>query len=235
MSAIATRGPLAVPPSPAPPKKCRIRRRRQAQSTANRNAGIIPAAPLTQDERWANQSAAGHAGATHTQPEDSDPTSTMRTAVYPPSRIVGNSWTNENSPFQIGLESSRIPGLYKPAVPDPQQDTQAGTLRVKNSGSGTSSPPYLLPRAGNVYPLLPRAHRPDTIVTVDAALPNPAAFQRQIQPPTVVDIGSPVQPQMSSAPRRRASQKPSRKRRRNRSTAIFRPGKRSPPRGHWCD
>ena len=141
MSAIATRGPLAVPPSPAPPKKCRIRRRRQAQRAANRNSGIIPATPLTQDERWANHSAAGHAGATPTQPEDIDPTSTMRTAVYPPSRIVGNSGANENSSFQIGLESSRIPGLYKPAVPDPQQDTQAGTLRVKNSGSGTSSPP----------------------------------------------------------------------------------------------
>ena len=186
----------------------------------------------------------------------------MRTAVYPPSRIVGNSWTNENLPFQIGLESSSIPGLYKPAVPDQQQDTQAGTLRVKNSGSGTSSPPYLLPytkpfsgrpsgsimtgptreagealRSGSgiVYPLLPRAHRPDTSVTVDAALPEPAAFQRQDHPPTVVEIGSPIQPQTPPAARRCASKMPSRKRRRNRSTAVFRPAKRSPPRGHWCD
>ena len=103
MSATATRSPLAVPLSPAPPKKCRIRRRRQAQRAANRNSGIIPAAPLTQDERWANQRAAGHAEATQTQPEGSDPTSTRRTAVYPPCRIVGNSGTNENSPFQIGL------------------------------------------------------------------------------------------------------------------------------------
>ena len=140
MSATATRSPLAVPLSPAPPKKCRIRRRRRAQRAANRNSGIIPAAPLTQDELWANQRAAGHAGATHAQPEGSDPTSTMRTAVYPPSRIVGNSGTNENSPFQIGLDSSRNPGLYKPTLPVTQQDTQAGTLRVKNSGSGTSSP-----------------------------------------------------------------------------------------------
>ena len=135
----------------------------------------------------------------------------MQTAVYPPSRIVGNSWTNGNSPFQIGLESSRNPGLYKPAVPDHQQDTQAGTLRVKNSGSGTSSPPYLLP-----YPQ-PFSGRPSVSImtgptresgealrsgsgifapaaaaffiaqmhkiTVDAALPEPAAFQRQIQPP----------------------------------------------------
>ena len=175
----------------------------------------------------------------------------MRRAVYPPSRIVGNPSTNENSPFQIGLESSRIPGLYKPAVPDQQQDTHARTFRANVSGSGTSSPPYLLPytkpfsgrpagssmtsptrEAGEtlrtgfriVYTLQPCFHRPDTRIAVDAALPEPAAFQRQIQPPTVVDIGSPVQPQTSSTPRRR-----------NRSTAVFRPAKRSPPRGHWCD
>ena len=262
VSAIATHGSLPAPPSSAPPKKRRIRRRRQAQRAANRNAGIISTAPLTQDERWTNQSAAGHAGATHTQPEDIDPTSTMRTAVYSPFRIVGNPSTNENSPFQIGLESSRIPGLYKPAVPDHQQDTHARTFRANSSGSGTSSPPYLLPYTkpfsgrpagssmtsptreagetlrtgfGIVYPLQPRFHRPDTRIAVDAALPEPAAFQRQIQPPTVVDIGSPVQPQASSTPRRRASRKPSRKRRRNHSTVVFRPAKRSPPRGHWCD
>ena len=119
--------------------------------------------------------------------------------MYPPSRIVGDSSANENSPFQLGLESSRIPGLYKPAVPGQQQDTPARTFRVKNSGSGTSSPLYLLPctkpfsgrptgssitgptreagealRSGSgiVYPLLPRAHRPDTSVTVDAAIPG---------------------------------------------------------------
>ena len=206
MSATATRKPLAVPLSPAPPKKCRIRRRRQAKRAANRNSGIVPAAPLTQDERCANQRAAVPAGAMQPLPENRDSTSARRTAVYPPSRIVGDSLTNENSPFQIGLESSRIPGLYKPAVPDQQQDTQAGTLRVKNSGSGTSSPPYLLPRAGTsgiVYPLMPHAHCPDTSVTVDAALPEPAAFQRQIQPPTVVEIGSPVPRQTSPTLRRR--------------------------------
>ena len=183
VSAIATRGSSEAPLSPAPPKKCRIRRRKQARRAANRNSGAIPTAPVTPDERWANQRAADNAGATQPQPEDSDPTSTRRTAVYPPSRIVGDSTANENSPFQLGLESSRFPGL-KPAVPDQQQDTTARTLRVKNSGSGISSPPYLLPytkpfsgrpagslmtgptreawetlrsRSGIVYPLLPRA------------------------------------------------------------------------------
>ena len=262
VSAIATRGSSTAPLSSAPPKKCRIRRRRQARRAANRNSRDISAAPLTQDARWANQRASVPAGATQTQPENSDPTSTRRTAVYPPSRIVGDSSTNENSPFQLGLESSRFPGLYKPAVPDQQQDTQARTFRVKNSGSGTSSPPYLLPytkpfsgrlseaaitgptreagetlRSGSgiVYSLQQSAHRPDTRVIVDAALPEPAAFQRQDLPPTVVEIGSPSQPQMPPAARRRASRKPSRKRQRNLSTAVFRPAKRSPSRGHWCD
>ena len=87
MSAIATCGPPAAPLSPAPPKKCRIRRRRQAKRAANRNSGIISAVPLTPDARWANQRTAGQAGATPPQPEDSDPTSTRRTAVYPPSRL----------------------------------------------------------------------------------------------------------------------------------------------------
>ena len=198
VSAIATRGSSAAPLSPAPPKKRRIRRRRQARRAANRNSGDVSATPLTPDACWANQRAAGPAGATQTQPEDSDPTSTRRTAVYLPSRIVGDSSANENSPFQLGLEYSRIPGLYKPAVPDQQQDTPARTFQVKNSGSGTSSPLYLLPytkpfsgrpsgssmtgptreagealRSGSgiVYPLLQRAHRPDTSITVDAALP----------------------------------------------------------------
>ena len=177
-------------------------------------------------------------------------------------RIVDDSTDNENSPFKLGLESSKIPGLYKTAIPDQQQDTPARTSRVKNSGSGISSPPYLLPytkpfsgrtagssmtspkqeagealrsRSGIVYPLLPRAHRPDTSVTVDTALPEPAAFQRQDLPPTVVEIGSPSQPQTPPASRRRASRKPSRKCRRNLSTAVFRPAKRSSSRGHWCD
>ena len=182
--------------------------------------------------------------------------------MYPPSRIVGKPAANENSPFHLGLELGGFPGLYKPAVPDQQQDTTARTLRVKNSGSVISSPPYLQPytkpfsgrpagshmtsptreaggalrpRSGIVYPLLPRAQCPDTNVVVDAALPEPAAVRRQDLPPTIVEIGSTIQPQTPPAARRRASRKPSRKRRRNRSTAVFRPSKRSPPRGHWCD
>ena len=261
-SAIATRGSTGAPLTPSLPKKYRRRRRRQARRAANRNSAASSATPMTLDERWANQRAACHAGVTQPQLEGSDPTSSKRTALYPPSRIVGNPAANEHSPFQLGLESSRFPGLYKPAIPDQQQDTPARTLRVKNSGSGISSPPYLLPytkpfsgrpagssmtsptreagealrsRSGIVYPLLPHAHRPDTRVVVDAALPEPAAVQRQELPPTVVEIGGTSQPQTSPSVRRLASRKPSRKRRRNRSAGVYLPTKSLPPQGHWCD
>ena len=74
-----------------------------------------------------------------------------------------------------------------------------------------------------MYPLLPRAQRPDTSVSIEAALPEAAAVGRQALPPTVVDIGSPSQPQPAPSTRRRANRKPSLKRRRNRSTGVFRP------------
>ena len=172
------------------------------------------------------------------------------------------SATNRNSAFHLGLERCKIPGLYKPAFPDLRQDLTAGTLGVNNSGSSLSSPPHLHPytkpfsgrparpymtcptreagealreRSGNVYPLLPHAQRPDTSVAIDTALPEAAAVGRQALPPTVVDIGTTSQPQPQPSTRRRASRKPSRKRRRNLSTGVFRPPKRSPPHGHWCD
>ena len=143
-SAIATRGSSGAPLTPSLPKKCRRRRRRQARRAANRNAASSSAAPVTPDERWANQRP-GRPGATQPLLEDSDPTSRMWTAEYPHSRIVGNSAANENSPFHLGLESGEFPGLYKPAVPDQSQDSTARPFRVRNSGSGISSPPYLQP------------------------------------------------------------------------------------------
>ena len=231
-SAIATSGSSGAPLTPSLPKKCRRRRRRQARRAANQNRPSSSAAPVTPDERWTNERT-GRSGATQPLLEDSDPTSRMRTAVYPHSQIVAQPPISTARPF-----------------------------RVKNSGSGISSPPYLQPytkpfsgrparpymtcptreargalrsRSGIVYPLLPRAQHPDTNVAIDAALPEPAAVGRQELPPTVVEIGSTSQPQTAPSVRRRASRKPSRKRRRNRSAGVFRPSKRSPPQGHWCD
>ena len=170
--------------------------------------------------------------------------------------------TNRNAAFQFGLDRCRFPGLYKPALPDPSQDLTANPSRVNNSGSGLSSPSLLQPctkpfsgrparpqmtcptreageaireRPGVVYPLLPRAQRPDTLVVIEAALPEAAALDCRAQPPTVVEIGDTSLPQQASSPRRCASRRQSHKRRRNRSTGVYRQPKRSPPHGRWCE
>ena len=170
--------------------------------------------------------------------------------------------TNRNAAFQFGLDRCRFPGLYEPALPDPSQDLTANPSRVNNSGSGLSSPsllqPYTKPfsgrparpqmtcptretgeaireRPGVVYPLLPCAQRPDTRVVIEAALPEAAALDRRAQPPTVAEIGDTSLLQRASSPRRRASRRQSRKCRRNRSTGVYRPPKRSPPHGCWCE
>ena len=180
-----------------------VRERERERERESRNNSFI------QDTRWANQRAvvpgipAVPVRVTQPLPETSDPTSTMRTAVYPHSRIVGDSPTNENSPFQIGLESSRFPGLYKPAVPAQQQDTWTNNLRARSSGIGPPSPSKDLrarssgtgPRAGIVYPLQPRGRRPDVHITVEADLPEPAALLR----PDLPISESPVQPQEAPA------------------------------------
>ena len=146
--------------------------------------------------------------------------------------------TNINSAFPFGLERCEFPGLYKPALPDLRQDLNTIPIIVNNSGSGFSSPSLLQPctkpfsgrparpqmtcpkreageaireRTRIVYPLLPRAQRPDTKVAIEAALLEAAALGRQAQPPTVVDIGDTSQPQRAPSPRRRASRRPSRK------------------------
>ena len=123
---------------------------------------------------------------------------------------------NENSAFQFGLDHCGIPGVYKPTQPDPRQDLTATLTRDNISGFGLSSPSLLQPctkpfsglpstrsmtsptrkagdaireRPGIVYPLLPRAARPDTQVVIEAALPEAAALDRRAQPPTVLEIG----------------------------------------------
>ena len=146
-SAITASAPSGAPLTPSLPKKCRRRRRRQARRAANQNKAPSSAAPVTPDERWANERT-GRSGATQPLLEDSDSTSRMRTAVYPHSQIVAQppiSAANENLPFHLGLELGEFPGLYKSADPDPKQDSTARPFRVKNSGSGISSPPYLQP------------------------------------------------------------------------------------------
>ena len=84
-------------------------------------------------------------------------------------------------------------------------------------------------KPGVVFPLLPRTQRPDTQVVIEAALPEAAVADRRAQLPTVVEIDDTSLPQRASSPRRRMSRRQSRKRRRNCSTGVYRPPKRSLP------
>ena len=95
-------------------------------------------------------------------------------------------------------------------------------------------------RSGIVYPL-PQAARPDTRLEIDAALPEAAALHRAERPPAIVDIPEPGQleetrcPESSHRSGSRSPRRHTRKRPRNRSSGVYRPKKRSPHRGHWCE
>ena len=123
-SAIDTSAPSGAPLASPLPRKCRRRRRRKAHRAANENTAPRSAAPVTPDERWANQNAGFQRAAQH-QPEASDPTQMKSAAVCKDPSIHSHpftqppiSVTNRNSAFPFGLERCNIPGLYKPAFPD---------------------------------------------------------------------------------------------------------------------
>ena len=215
------------------PKKSRRRRKRRNRRSANENSAPRSATPVTPDERWANRNSAFQRATRH-QSEASDPTQMMSTPVYQEQSFHSSHLPppNRNAAFQFGLDRCRFPGLYKPAHPDPRQDLTATPSRVNNSGSGFSShsllKPYTKPfsgrparpqmtcttreageaireRPGVVFPLQPRAQRPDTRVVIEAALPEAAVLDRRAQPPTVVEIGDTSLPLLASSPRRHAS------------------------------
>ena len=227
--------------SSLPPKRKRDRkhtRERRAREREERGEAF------NHDARWASQRSGDPSSssvlAQVTQPglQDSDPISAMRPAVYYPSRSVGNPLTNENSPLPIDLESGEFSGLrsglYKPADPTPQHDTWAFSPAAHSSDKGPPSPTRTLAasssdsrtRTGIVYPLQPRSRRPDICIEVEASLPEPAALLRP-------ELRQPTREAPTSLPR--THKRHSRKRRHQRSTALYRPAKRSPPRGHWCD
>ena len=228
--------------SSLPPKRKRDRKHRRewrVRERENKHETVI------HDARWDNESSLVPASSsvpvrvTQSDPQDSDPISSMRTAVYPPLESVGNSAANGNSPFQIGRESREFPGLYKPTAPAPEQDTWAFSSAANSSEIGPPSPTRTSAanssdsrtRTGIVYPLQPRSRRPDVCIEVEASLPEPAALLR----PDLRQPEGHAQPQEAHAHLLRTFRRLSRKRRRNHSTAVFRPAKRSPPRGHWCD
>ena len=219
------------------PKKKRNRYYRRAIERAERGE------MFNHDARWVTQSSGAPSSTlvpdrlTQSGLLHSDPISAMRPAVYPPVTLEGRPTANDNSPFhfdqELGESAGLLPGLYKPAVPDPQHDTWTSSFRANSLEAGPPSPPRtseassssFRPRTGIVFPLQPRQRRPDTYINVEAAaLPESAALQRD-DPPLSREVPTDLT---------RPVQRPGRKRRRKHSSALYRPAKRSPPRGRWC-
>ena len=254
-----------TPPSEAHlklPRRSRRRRRRKktAAATANDNSApcttdvTAPAEPTANDNsaRWPSSKARQSMRSTPVEHPQSFTSSPLSQLPIPAA--------NQNAERASRQDHSEILRLYKPAPTDPRKDLTATQPRVNSLGFGLSSPapkqPYTKPfsglpsrpkltspyreagetyggRPGIVYPLLPRATRPDTRLLIDAAvLPESAALGRQSRLPTVLDIGETVQKE--NQPPSQSRRQPH-KRRRNRSTGIYRPSKSSPSRGRWCD
>ena len=123
-------------------------------------------------------------------------------------------------------DAGESPGLYKPADPASQHHTWTYSSIANSLETGPPSPPRTSEasssssrtRTGIVYPLQPRQRRPDVHIDVEAA-PQRDDPLPSLEVPT--DLTRPAQ-QLG------------RKRRRKRSSALYRPAKRSPPRGRWC-
>ena len=214
------------------PKKSRRRRRRRNRRSANQNSAppVTPDERWANKNSASQRATQPQSAASDPSQMMSTPVyqhQSFHSSHLPQPPVPA---ANRNSAFQFGLDRCRFPGLYKPAHPDPRQDLTATLTRVNNSGSGFSSPSLLQPctkpfsglparqqmtcpkreageatreRPGVVYPLLPRAQRPDTRVVIEASLPEAAALDRRAQPPTVLEIGDTSLPQQASSPRRR--------------------------------
>ena len=180
-----------------PSKKKRINFNRRERRARERREGV-EAFILETRERPGDGSSSSIPGRL-TQPGllHSDPISAMRPAVYPPVTLEGRPTANENSSFhldqELGESAGLLPGLYKPAVPDPQHHTWANSSAATSTRIGPPSPTRNLAvssagdrtRTGIIYPLQPRSWRPDICIQVEAALPEPAALLRpDPHPPT---------------------------------------------------
>ena len=184
--------------SPTPKRKRNRYYRRERRAIERTERGEM----FNHDARWATQSSGAPSSTlvpdrlTQSGSLHGDPISAMRPAVYPPVTLEGRPTANDNSPFhfdqELGESGGLLPGLYKPAIPDPQHDTWISSFRAHSSEERPPSPTRTSracssgsrPRIGIVYPLQPRQRRPDVCITVEASLPEPAALHRPELRPT---------------------------------------------------
>ena len=233
----------------------RRRRKKKAAAAANENSAPRTADRSTLPTLSANRNSAHWASSKARQPMRSTPVEHSQSFTSPLLSQHPIPPANQNSGSASRQDHSEIWGLYKLAQTYPRQDLTATHSRDNISGFGLPSPalqqpstkPYSgLParlmtsphreageavreRPGIVYPLLPRAACPDTRLMIDAALPESAALDRRSRPPTVLDIGGTSLQENHQPQGQRLARCQTRKRRRNRSTGVYRPSKCSPP------
>ena len=162
--------------------------------------------------------------------------------VYKPSQPS----IQQDSAHRLRRDSFSGSGLSSPALQRSHRDSFSesppGQLNKETSLTDSHREARIAggSRPGIVYPL-PRAARPDTRLEVDAAPPEAAALSHAEWPPTVLDIPETERlesPRCPDSSQKRGSSSPrrhTRKRPRNRSSGVYRPKKRSPHRGHWCE
>ena len=243
-------------------KSRRRRRRKAAraanQNSASRQADLTTPAARSANRNSAHWRATQPRSATNDRPEMSTSVEHPHSVTSFPLTQLPIPTAIQNSGSTSRQDHSEIWELYKPAQTYPRQDLTATHSRVNISGFGLSSPALQQPstkpfsglpprrmtsphreageadreRPGIVYPLLPRAARPDMRLLIDAALPESAALDRRSRPPTVLDIGGTSLQENHQPQGPRLARRQTRKSRRNCSTGVHRPSKRSPPRGH---
>ena len=257
--------PSGAPSQPPRHQKSRRRRRRKAARPANRNsvsrqADLATPAAWSANENSARWRATQPRSTANDRPEmRSTSVEHSHSFTSSPLTQLPIPTANQNLRSSSRQDHSEIWGLYKPAQTNPRQDLTATLTRDNISGFGLSSPAPQQPptkpfsgsparhlmtdpyreardaegeRPGIIYPLLPRAAHPDMRLQIDAALPEAAAFNCQTRTPTVLDIVESRLPENHQPQGPRLARRQSR---RNRSTGVYRPSKRSPPRGHWCE
>ena len=172
----------------------------------------------------------------------SDPDHSEFRGVYKPVQpSIQQDYTNRSR-----RDSFSGSGLFSPAPQRSHRDSFSGSPSGQPNKNVSLTDPKREERiAGGLRPGLvlphPLAACPDTRIDLDASPPEAAAVSRAERPPTVVDIpetGRLETTRRSESSPKRGSRSPrhhSRKRPRNRSSALYRPKKPPPHPGHWCE
>ena len=152
----------------------------------------------------------------------------------------------QDSALRSRRDSFSGSGLSSPALQWSHRDSFSGSPVGHLSGNKSFTDPKREERiAGGLRPGLvlphPRAACPDMRLEINAVPPEAAAISRAEQPPTVLDIPETGRLETTRCPEpfhRHGSRSPrchSCKRPRNGSSTLYRPKKRPPHPGHWCE